>query len=179
MRMGQEVPDFAYLRSNPEIRMAIVPLLEREAQLAWVQAADAEVRDNAYGVEARDKILKCWTLAYALRQPDNIDQRVFESGEQLAEELDDIDVGWLGEQYEATTEYASPALEGLTDEQMSELKKVLDTIDLNELSGRAWWLLKAFLLTVSGDQLRDRSLLHTSTPSLTGTSDEPESTPGA
>lgn len=178
MRMGQNVPDYVQLRSNPEIRMAVVPLLEKEAQAAWAAAASADIPDNAYGVEVRDKILVSHRLFYALREPDNLDKKVFESAEQLMAELQDQDVEHLAEAWQAVTEYASPALEGFSDEMLDDLKKVFETIDLSGLSGRAWWLLKAFFMTTSVEQLRAKSHLLSSIQNSIGTNDEIESIPG-
>jgi hypothetical protein len=179
MRIGQNVADYATLLTNPEVRIAIVPLLERESEDAWSAAANQEVQNNQYGIEMRDKVLKRYTLFHALRTPGDVEQRVFSSPDELADTLDDIDVDHLMDEYRRIVDYSSPALDGLTPEMIEELKKAFVTIDLNALTGKQWWLVKELFMTLTAEQLPDKSLSLSSIQSLTGRNDEPESTPTA
>lgn len=182
MRMGQASPDFVSLKSNPEIRFALVPLIEKEYQQALEQAASLETADNGYGTELRDRVLQTTMLFFALREPDNATERAFSSHEQMLSEdygLETVDINYLLEYYERMVDFSSPALEGLSEEAMTDLKKACVTIDWNALSGKPWWHLKQFFMTLPVGLPLDRSPSLTSTLNLIGTSDEPESTPGA
>lgn len=179
MRIGQGVGEYAALLTNPEVRMAIVPLREWEAEEAWSAAASVDVDNNAYGIEKRDKVLKRHTLFHALRLPGNVEERVFDSVESVGKELDDIDVDHLMDEYRRIVNYASPAIDGMTPEMLDDLKKAFETIDLNALTGKQWWLVKELFMTLTVDQLTDRSHLPSSIQSLTGKNDEGESTPTA
>ena len=179
MRIGQNAADFVSLRSNPEVRVALVPLLEREVELAWEQAAVVDVPDNVYGTEVRDRILKRYQLYYAVRDPENIEERLFESADDLADNLSETDINHLAEQYLAMVDYSSPALDGLDDAKLGELKKALETIDLSVLSGKAWWHLKAFFMTLTVEELRASSRSRSSILSLIGRSESDVFTPGA
>lgn len=179
MRMGQNVADFVTLRSNPEVRFAMVPLLEVEYEQAWAAAAAIDQPDNPYGTEIRDRTLKVHSLWYALRMPEDIEQKVFDSPEELAEELEDGDINQLGDEYQSLVDYASPAIDGLDDDKVADLKKAWEQIDLNGLSGKSWWHLKMFFMTLTVDQLRANSLSRSSILNSTGMSDESLFTPGA
>lgn len=179
MRMGQGVADYVTLPSNEEVRFAMVPLLEREIEEAWSAAAMLDTGNNAYGIELRDRTLQAHTLYHALRNPSDPENKVFESPDQLRAELEETDIGFLMEHYRALTAYASPTIDQLTTEDLDELKKAFSTIDLSALSGRQWWHLTQFFMTIAADQLPDRSLLDSFTRTLIGTKDENESIPGA
>lgn len=182
MRMGQNAPEFVRLRSNPEIRLAIVPLVEREYQWALEAAATYEIPDNGYGIELRDRTLQVHTLFYALREPDNVEQRVFPDIDAMLDPetgLEPVDINYLLEYYQRMVDFSSPALDGLTDEQMEELKKVCVTIDWNALSGKPWWHLKMFFMTIPGGLPLDKSPSLTSILNSIGRSEGLESTPGA
>ena len=182
MRMGQEAPGYVSLLSNPEARFALVPLIESEYHLALEAVAQMNLPDNAYGGELMDRHLRLHTLRLALRDPDNPREMVFESVEQMLSEeigLEPADVNHLLEMYQRETDFSSPALEGLTDEQVDDLKKGLLKIDWSALSGRPWWHLKQFFLTLPGGVPLDNSPSVSSMLNSIGMSDEPESIPGA
>lgn len=182
MRMGQAAPSFVTLPSNSEIRFAIVPLIEREYQFCLESVAAMDIPDNAYGVELRDRQLQLHTLWMALRNPDNPMERVFESVEDMLDEelgLEPTDVNHLIEMYQREVDFSSPALEGLTEEQVQELKKALLTIDWNALSGKPYWHLRQFLLTLPVGVPLDKSPSLTSTLKSIGMNVEEPFTPGA
>src|SRR5687768_8274607 len=118
MRMGQNSPDFVTLKSNPEARFALVPLVEMEYQMALEAAASIDAPDNAYGVEYRDRTLQVYTLFHALREPDNPEQKAFQSVEQMLDPeigLEPTDVNYLMDYYQRMIDFSSPSMEGLTD----------------------------------------------------------------
>lgn len=157
----------------------MVPLMEFENELAWAAAASVDVPDNVYGTEVRDRELKVHTLVHALRRTENPDTRVFDTADELKAELDVPDINHLIEEYDVLIEYSSPAIDGLSEDQVGELKKGLEEIDWNALSGKAWHHLKAFYLTLTVDQLRAKSRSDSFIQNLTGTSEESVFTPGA
>jgi hypothetical protein len=179
MRLGQEAPDIVPLQSVDGVRVAIVPLTESEFERALNAAAGEEVPDNAYGTEVRDRQLQVWTLLFAIRDPADPSKRVFETVEELKSELEWSEINYLMEMYSRTVENSSPGLDNLTDEDLDEIKKALGMIDLSALSGKAWWHLKFFLLSLTAEQLKANSFGSSLTNRLIGTNDEPESTPGA
>lgn len=182
MRMGQNAPDFVSLKSNPEIRLAMVPLLEREYQMALEAAASYDVADNSYGTELRDRVLQVHTLFYALREPDNVESKAFPDMDAMLDPevgLEPVDVNYLLDYYQRMVDFSSPAMDGLNDEALDELKKAFVTIDWSVLSGKPWWHLKQFFMTMPAGLPLDRSPSLSSILSLIGTNDEPESTPGA
>jgi hypothetical protein len=182
MRLGQSAPSYVTLPSNPEVRFAIVPLIEREYQLCLESVAGMDIPDNAYGVELRDRQLQLHTLWMALRDPDNPENKVFASVEAMLDEqlgLEPTDVNHLIEMYQREIDFSSPALEGLTEEQVEELKKALLKIDWNALSGKPYWHLRQFLLTLPVGVPLDKSPWLTSTLKSIGMNVEEPFTPGA
>lgn len=179
MRMGQDAPDIVALKSRPEVRVALVPLTGKEDMQAWTAAAELDLPDNPYAIEARDRVLKVHTLFHAIRLPDDVTKKVFPSAEALEEELEDLDINFLSERYQLLKADSSPALEGLDEEAMAPLKAVWQTIDLSVLSGRSWELARALLLEISADSLMGRSPGPSSTSRSIGTSEKRKSTRGA
>lgn len=138
MRMGQNAPDFVSLKSNPEIRLAMVPLLEREYQMALEAAASYDVADNSYGTELRDRVLQVHTLFYALREPDNVESKAFPDMDAMLDPevgLEPVDVNYLLDYYQRMVDFSSPAMDGLNDEALDELKK---SVRDNRLERALW-----------------------------------------
>jgi hypothetical protein len=180
MRLGQEAPEIVALKSNSEIRMALVPLTEKERMDSITQAARLEVPDNSMGLEIRDRYMRACDLHHALREKDDIEQKVFPSAEELMMSLEDIDINYLAEEYLMMQDFSSPAIEGMSDEALEELKKALLTIDMSVLSGKPWWHLKQFFLTLGVGQLKVKLPGSGSTSNSTTSSEsESESIPGA
>jgi hypothetical protein len=177
MRLGQEAPTFVNLRG--ENRIALVPLIEAEEEMAWVEASHLGAEDNTYGQQGMDKRFRSSTLFYAMRNPDNLKERVFDSLEELLETLNSDEINGLAEEYQMMMEFSSPKLDGVSEEELVELKKVLEMIDWNVLSGRPWWYLRNFLSSLTRTQLQDSSFGLSLIKSLTGTSESEEPTPTA
>jgi hypothetical protein len=176
MRAGQEVPEFVTIPSMPEIRCVIIPLTESESQAGIIRAAALDVLDNAAGIQARDRICIESDVWHALREPDDFTQRVFGSIDDMLEELDATDISVLADELAALMDYASPAIDGLTDEQLDELKKAFGETDWNGLTGRRWALVKMACQALFPDLLRVKSLGSTSTESSTGKNENAKST---
>jgi hypothetical protein len=176
MRLGQDAPEFEYLKSNPEIRVALVPLTEAESEYSLKAAMQLPAEDNAQGILYRDRWQQVCDLWQAIREPNDISKKVFGSAEEMAEELESSDINFLSESYMRMLDDSSPLQDGVTDEQLEELKKAFVTIDWSVLSGKAWWHLKQCLSLLGQEPLKVKLPGSSSMESLTGRSDESKST---
>lgn len=183
MRMGQDAPTLVKLPSRPEVRVALVPLTEGEHEQTLEAAASLQVGDNPYGIEMRDRAMQVATVFHALREPDNLSKKVYESIEQMIDDeevgLEFDDINRLNEEYAALVDFSSPSLDGLDEDKLGELKKAFEMIDLSALSGKPWFHLKMFFSTLTAEQLRGNSRWLSSMLKLIQMSEESESTPGA
>lgn len=171
MRLGQAVCDFVTLPSDPEMRMAIVPLSEAEYRKALNKVYELKLNDDLAGLAVRDRRQSLEILLYSIREPDDLTQTVYSDVESLMDDLEVVDTDELIDRYNEMVEKSSPSLDAIPGEELDAVKKVLQTMDWNELSGRSWFALKRFLSTISDLQLRVNSVGSTSTPSLTTTSE--------
>lgn len=176
MRLGQDAPEFETLRSSPEVRVALVPLTEKESEYSLRMAMQLPAEDNAQGIVYRDRWQQVCDLWQALREPNDPSKRIFDSVEEMTNELEASDINYLSEAYMRMLDESTPLQDGMTDEQLEELKKAFVTIDWSVLSGRAWWHLKQCLLYLGQEPLRVKLPGSSSTGSLTGRSEETKST---
>lgn len=179
MRMGQDAPELVTLPSAPEVQFALVPLTESEHNMAIMYAASIDAPDNVLGIEMRDRAEQIHSLWQALREPNDLEKRVFDSVDEMANLLERIDLNNLGDYYLRMIDESSPSLDGLSDEDLETLKKALLSLDMSVLFGKPWWHLKGFFSTLSPTQLRVKLPGSLSTPTSTMTNDEKKSTLGA
>jgi hypothetical protein len=177
MRLGQAVCDYVTLPSDPEIRLAIVPLTEAEYKKALNKVYELQMADDLAGASIKDRVQSQEILVQAIRETDDLSQRVYtDTKDQTAVEmmLDDLevaDVDELIDKYNEMVEKSSPSLDGIPDGEIDAVKKALQVMDWNALSGRSWYALKRFLSTITPEPLLVNSHGSTSTPSATTTSD--------
>ncbi len=171
MRLGQAVCDFVPLTSDPEIRLAIVPLFEAEYLQALNAVAQTDAPDDLAGMQLRDRKQAQEILIRAIREPEDLTQRVYADADELMEQLTVGDIDELLDRYNEMCEQSSPRLEGIPDEEFENLKKVLQEMSWSDLSGRAWYAAKRFLSSISPSPLMDKSPGFTSTNSSTTTSE--------
>jgi len=145
MRLGQAAFDTVELPSDPEIRFALVPPSDAEAESALMAAAMIDVPDNVAGLMTRDHRQRVELLAVAIRDPLDISKRVYRDGRDLSENLDEIDVNHIYDAFQEMQENSNPRLEGIDPEEFEQLKKVWQEISWNDLSGRSWYAAKRFL----------------------------------
>jgi hypothetical protein len=148
MRLGQAAYEVVNLPSDPEIRVALVPLNEAEHETCLALAAAMEIPDNIAGLQLRDRALQLETLALSIRDPRDPTTQIYKNGKEVSEDLEPVDVGFLMDYYNELADSASPSIERLTDEQVGELKKALARMDWNELSGRQWYAASRFLSVI-------------------------------
>jgi hypothetical protein len=178
MRMGQEAPDFVDIPSMPGVRAVQVPLLEREAQAGIIRAADIDVPDNSAGLQARNRIAIESDVWHSLREIDDPSKHVFESIDEMVGEegLDPGDIDHLADNLRILMDYSSPALDGFSDKELDDLKKVFAETDWSALTGKRWAALKLCVSILFPELLQARSLGTGSTDSSTPTSAEAAST---
>lgn len=172
MRLGQDAPELYDLPNDPDVRIALVPLNEAENEMSMIEAAMLDLPENQVALSVRDRHAMLCDLALAIRQPNDVTKRVFKSPQDVKEALHPMDVNYLGEMYTRMMDWRSPALDGMNDEQLEELKKAFAVLDLSVLSGKAWWHLSNFFSEISVEHVRASFFGSTSTSSLTTTSED-------
>jgi hypothetical protein len=179
MRQGQATAEIENLLTDPDIRVALVPLTEAEYDLAMESAVKMNVPETLMGNQARDRQLSRETLLRAIREPDDLTKQMFEDVEQLNDALDHTDISFLIDVYFEMCDRSSPSIDGLSETEIEDVKKVLQEMDWNVLSGKQWYALKRFLSTLGQQQLLAKLLGSSSTSQSTLTNDETELTPSA
>jgi hypothetical protein len=178
MRMGQESCEIVDIPSDPEMRVALVPLTEKEMQEGITAAAALHAPgDNMAAAILRDRHRQCCDMWHSARLTNDLQVKAFDSVEQMVEVLDNVDINVLGERYILMVDESSPAVDGLSDADLADLKKDFGTIPWSELSGKRWAAVKLCHSVLFPGQLLDRSLGSTSTSSSTPTSEEIEPIP--
>lgn len=174
MRLGQAACEIFVVPSDPEVRMAMVPLLESEYLKTLRMAASEDLPVTDAGNLVRDEFQRVEVLAIALREMDDLSTRVFNSSAELQEvlEVQDINVAW--DTYLEMVNQQSPAIEMVPEEDFEELKKVFGTIRMSELSGPQWYALMRFLRLILPNLLTGNSLGLSSTSTSILTSDDEE-----
>lgn len=177
MRLGQSVGDVHNLLSDPEIQVALVPLTEAEYLQCLESTGRKDLPDDMTGAAIRDRLNAAELLCRSMREPKDLEEHMFSDIEELTEALEVADINFLQDMYFEMVETASPAIDGIPSEELDELKKALEEINWNELSGRQWYALKRFLFSIMPELLQGNSLGRGSMSKLIGSSESSESTP--
>lgn len=179
MRLGQAACDFVVLPSDPEIRLAIVPLTEADYRNVLQKVSNIGTPDDLAGVQIKDRVLSEEILVRAIREEHDLTKRVYDDVSELLEDFEVQDIDHAIDIYNEMVEKASPSIEQISPEELEHLKKVLQEMDWNALSGSAWYAAKRFLSRIS-PQLRQANFLGSiSTNSVTETKNESEPTSDA
>lgn len=179
MRLGPAAGNIISLLSEPDVSLAIVPLTEAQHEQCLEIITHMDAPDSIVGAGLRDRRNAQEILFRALRNPDNLDEQAFETREEMLEVLEVGDLNHLLDAYFEMSESDNPQIAEFTNEELEEVKKVLQEVDLNGLSGRQWYALRRFLFTLGLTLLPANSLGSTSTNLLTMMSDAQEFTPTA
>ena len=171
MRLGQAVCDVVVLPSDEEIRLFIVPLTEADYLQVLEIVRDTLASDDVPGLAIRDRIQVQEILLRAIREESDLTRRVYDDKDEMLEDLEVGDIDILFDRYSEMVAASSPTLDGIPKEEFEDLKKRLQTMDWNALSGRSWYAAKRFLFTISPQLLQANSLGSTSTNSSTMTSE--------
>jgi hypothetical protein len=179
MRLGQAACDYVVLPSDPEIRVAIVPLTEADYRNVLEKVSKTQSSDDLAGMQIKDRVQAQEILVRAIREEHDLSERVYEDVNDLLEDFDVVDVDHVIDCYNEMCEKASPQLQGIPEEELENLKKALQTMDWNDLSGSAWYAARRFLSRIMPSPLLDNWRGSTSTSSLITPKSEDESTPNA
>lgn len=175
MRQGQDVAERVTIPSKEGIEVALVPLNEGEAQAGIIAAANLDVPDNQAGMMARERAATISDVWHAVREPGDITKRVFATPEEMVEELESPDIDHIADHLVLLHNYASPALDGITDEELNELKKAFGEADWSALTGRRWAAVKLCVSTLFPELLQAKLRGSSSIESSTQKTDEDES----
>jgi hypothetical protein len=168
MRQGQEVPEYVDIPSMEGVRVALVPLTEAELSRGLAYAAsDEEVPESFSGAQYRSRRAIQSDVWHASREPGEPEKRVFESIEEMIEELTPADIDYLSMHLATLMNFASPLMDGLTDDDLDFLGRAWQAIRLNELTGRQWAAAKLCLSVLLPELLQARLSGRTSTDGST------------
>lgn len=178
MRLGQSVGYKFQLLSQPEVEVTMVPLTEAENYQCIETITAMEAPENVVGAMLRDRRNANEIMFRAIRNSEDLDEPAFENMEEMMELLTHADITHLFDCYLEMSEEVSPSLGNFTDEEIDELKKVLSEVEWSGLSGRQWYALRRFLLTLGLELLPANSLgfISTSLSTLMNESEESIST---
>ena len=109
-------------------------------------------------------------LVRSCREPDNYEERMFSSVNDLQTALEVPDINFLSDMYLEMVDKSSPSIEQISPEELEDVKKALQEINWNELSGRQWYALQRFLFSIMPLLLHDNSPGYGSISNWTGRS---------
>lgn len=158
MRQGQQACEITSLPSDNEIRVAIVPLLEKEYDMCMLAVAAMNVPDNVAGAGILDRHEKLEVLIRSIRNPNNLMERIFDNVEELMELVEPPDVNTLYDDYVEMASNISPHVVELGEDEIDFLKQLFGTLQLKGLSGKQLYALRRFISTLSPMQLTDNLL---------------------
>src|SRR4249919_328349 len=124
MRLGQTVCDIVEIPSDDEIRLCIVPLTEAQYLQALEKVRDTRANDDLPGMAIRDRVQAQEILVRAIREEHDLTIRVYSSTEEMLEDLEVADIDALIDGYNEMIAKSSPSLDGITEEEIEDLKKV-------------------------------------------------------
>lgn len=156
MRLGQSTAEIEQLPSDKEVRVALVPLLEKEYDAAMRSTALIDVPDNIAGAGVLDRQEKREVLVRAIRDPDDYTSRIFDSVSEMMEILEPVDVSHLYDRYVEMSMEIDPAIPELSEEEIDFLRQSFGDFNWRGLSGRQLYALNRFILTLSPNQLVGR-----------------------
>jgi hypothetical protein len=179
MRLGQAVCDYVTLPSDDEIRVCIVPLTEADYRNVLQRVSALNTPDDLAGVQMKDRVQAQEICVRAIREENDLTTRVYDDVDDMLEDFTVGDIDFVIDAYSEMIERSSPSLDGIPPEELENLKKVLQEMDWNALSGSAWYAAKRFLSRITPSPLLDKSPGSSSTSLLTTTKNEDESTSDA
>jgi hypothetical protein len=177
MRLGQAVCDFVALPSDPEIKVAIVPLTEADYRQVLEKVAAVALPDDMAGSAVKDRVQGQEILVRAIREESDLSQRTYEDDDEssavfkLTDDLEVTDIDEIIDRYNEMVATSSPRIDQIPIEEIEAVKKALQTMDWNALSGRSWYALRRFLGLVMPQLLTANSHGSSLTPPSTTTSE--------
>jgi hypothetical protein len=174
MRLGQSSATIESFVTDPEQRVALVPLTQGQYIVSLQIAGAMPLDDNIATRVARDEMQRSEVLAVSCREVEDLAKPYFENGEAVRE-LDAHDINHLWDCYMEMVAEVSPHADGLTEEDFSDLKKALQSIEWSELSGPQWYAAQRFLNSIRPLLLTGNVPGFSSTSRSMRTSDEKDS----
>lgn len=165
MRQGQNTADILTIPSDPESRVALVPLLEGEYDECMRAAASLDVPENLAGANVMDREERRQLVCRSAREVGDYTKTVFTDVEEMMQVLEPQDVNYLYDAYVEMQMEISPSMETMTEEEIDFLKGLFEIMPWSDLSGRQVYALTRFLSTLRPEQVMDKSLGRFSTPS--------------
>ena len=157
MRSGQATCDYVVLPSDPEIKLAIVPLTEADYRNVLEKVAAVDSGDDLAGVQIKDRVQAEEILVRAIREEHDLSVRVYDDVDELLEQFEIHDIDHAIDCYNEMVFQSSPSLDGIPPQELEHLKKALQEMDWNDLSGSAWYAAKRFLSKIMPSPLLDKS----------------------
>lgn len=164
MRLGQNTAEIFPVPSSPEVRVALIPLLEGEYDECMRAVAALDVPETIAGASVMDRHEKREVIVRASRDTSDYTKRAFKSVDQMMEVLEPEDVNFLYEAYLDMVREISPAVDELDDEEIELLKKVFEEMPWKDLSGKQVYALTRFLSRLAPEQLMGKILGRLSIP---------------
>jgi hypothetical protein len=143
--------------SDPEIRLAIVPLTEADYRNVLEKVAAVPSGDDLAGVQIKDRVQAEEILVRAIREEHDLTQLIYDDVEELTVDFEIHDIDHAIDCYNEMVFQSSPSLDGIPKEELENLKKALQEMDWNDLSGSAWYAAKRFLSKIMPSPLLDKS----------------------
>jgi len=164
MRMGQLVGDDCAIPSMPELRVKLVPLTEAEVMAGITRAAGVDAPDNTVGMQLWNRTVRESDVWHAMREPEDLQQKVFATPEEMTELLTPDDIDIIADKLVALTQMFSTSLADMDGEEVTRVKELLARIEPSALTGRPAAALVLLLSVLTPTSLRDNSPSSTSTP---------------
>lgn len=129
-------------------KVALVILSSQELTNCKINA-DRYIEENKITDEDyKDIILQQYIMYNALRDKDNIENKIASSIDEFISLIDNNELAFLQVQYNMFMQDNSPFLNAITEEQFEELKKTLEKIKLSDLNGVSLLALRNFLISL-------------------------------
>lgn len=147
LRLGQATCEFTELLSDPDTRIALVPLTEGEYSISLAEADKCLAGDNPAGLSLRDETQRQLVIFYAARQMGNLEIKFFDDVREVLE-LDAHDINHLYDVYLEMVAMNSPSMMGMSEDDFLALSSALPKIRWSELSGPQWYAAQRFLNSI-------------------------------
>lgn len=153
LRLGQAACEITAIPSDPDIRVALVPLTEGEYSNSLYESEKLGTSATPAGAALADEIQRKYVIFYATRVMGELQVRFFDEFADV-DELDAADINHLYDVYLELVAQSSPSLMGLGEDDFTSLKALLPRIAWNELSGPQWYAAQRFLNSIQPNLLQ-------------------------
>jgi hypothetical protein len=131
-----------------EEKVMLVILPSNELSDAQIKAEDFIKQKGITNEDDVSIVNQAYIIYKALRDKDDNKKTLADSFEEFYGTLDNSEIQYFMVEYSLLTQESSPFLNAVSEETFEELKKTLEKIQLNDLSGPSLIALRNFLLTL-------------------------------